>query len=144
MRHVQAERLYNVSAFLLEGIRQRRECILRKQLTLVFECFYIVYALIYIIKRNALVLILLKNLRGDIFFCVTAVKSDNIVSRLIDRVNRARAGVNNYIVAVQPVPVYHIISPLCQKKRRTAQTLRLLKLCFRAESDPIQKLLAFL
>ena len=89
MRHVQAERLYNVSAFLLEGIRQRRECILRKQLALVFKGFYIVYAFIYIIKRNARVLILLKNLCGDIFFCVTAVKRDYIVSRLIDRVNRA-------------------------------------------------------
>ena len=67
-----------------------------------------------------------------------------LVSRLIDRVNRARAGVDNYIEAVQLVLVYHILSPLYQKKRRTAQTLRLLKLCFRAESDPIQKLLAFL
>ena len=114
VRHVQTQRLDHIAAALLEGARQSRKGVRAEQRALADELRHVVNARPQLLLRHVRpIRIFFPQRIDDLVRGMIRIQRDHVVGHLVHRVNRAGAGIQHDIVAIQLILMNHGKPSLC-------------------------------
>ena len=115
VRHVQAERLDDIAAFLFKASGHRLKAVRRKELACVLQCRDLVIAGVGLALRQALHAIFRQHLRRDLFPAFRLVKGNHVIGEPVHQMDGARAHVQHDVISVQLILMNHSDPPRFKK-----------------------------